>query len=120
MEGYTNLSLIKEEDFNKHGVGHLNQKNSSKRVYQTRRQTNNATQVTKGRKASEATTVSNSGSLPATRKQYQSVDSRYTTPLKLPNLRTPASKKNSSGNPVIRQQYPSNLSTVVESAYSKN
>jgi len=23
MEGYTNLSLIKEEDFNKLGVGHL-------------------------------------------------------------------------------------------------
>ena len=37
MEGYTNLSLIKEEDFNKHGVGHLHAKNSSKRVYQTRR-----------------------------------------------------------------------------------
>ena len=38
MEGYTNLSLIKEEDFNKHGVGHLHAKNASKRVYQTRRQ----------------------------------------------------------------------------------
>lgn len=23
MEGYTNLSLIKEEDFTKHGIGHL-------------------------------------------------------------------------------------------------
>jgi len=33
MEGYTNLSLIKEEDFNKHGVGHLHAKNASKRVY---------------------------------------------------------------------------------------
>ncbi len=37
MEGYTNLSLIKEEDFNKHGVGHLHAKNASKRVYQNRR-----------------------------------------------------------------------------------
>lgn len=33
MEGYTNLSLIKEEDFSKHGVGHLHAKNASKRVY---------------------------------------------------------------------------------------
>ena len=33
MEGYTNLSLIKEEDFNKHGVGHLHGPNASKRVY---------------------------------------------------------------------------------------
>jgi len=37
MEGYTNLSLIKEEDFNKHGVGHLHAKNASKRVYQNKR-----------------------------------------------------------------------------------
>ena len=34
MEGYTNLSLIKEEDFTKHGVGHLQgHKNSTKRIY---------------------------------------------------------------------------------------
>ena len=34
MEGYTNLSLIKEEDFKKVGMGHMQQaKNSSRRVY---------------------------------------------------------------------------------------
>ena len=80
MEGYTNLSLIKEEDFNKHGVGHLHAKNSSKRVYQTRRQAGNShgAVALKGRKASEATTVAaNGASLPATRKQYQSVDNRF-------------------------------------------
>ena len=34
MEGYTNLSLIKEEDFTKHGIGHMQgAKNASKRVY---------------------------------------------------------------------------------------
>ena len=59
MEGYTNLSLIKEEDFNKHGVGHLHAKNSSKRVYQTnsRRNLQKGDGMPKARKASEATTV---------------------------------------------------------------
>ena len=34
MEGYTNLSLIKEEDFTKHGMGHLKgARNSIKRIY---------------------------------------------------------------------------------------
>ena len=61
MEGYTNLSLIKEEDFNKHGVGHLHAKNASKRVYQTRRAAgggvNHQGSFSKGRKASEATNM---------------------------------------------------------------
>ena len=59
MEGYTNLSLIKEEDFNKLGVGHLHAKNSSKRVYQNKRNSSKDggfqhVSVAKGRKASEA------------------------------------------------------------------
>ena len=70
MEGYTNLSLIKEEDFNKHGVGHLNGPNASKRVYgASNAQKRVANQqvapfhgapqaiLPKGRKPSEATTV---------------------------------------------------------------
>lgn len=101
MEGYTNLSLIKEEDFNRHGVGHLHAKNASKRVYQTSRKvTSNSvhhSSFSKGRKASEATTVGQSVSLPQTRKQYSSVENRFNTPLRLPNLKTPGSKKNSTG-----------------------
>ena len=61
MEGYTNLSLIKEEDFNKHGVGHLNAKNASKRVYQNYRQ-GGAYGTVVNRKASEATTVGHNAS----------------------------------------------------------
>ena len=41
MEGYTNLSLIKEEDFQKVGMGHLQgAKNSSRRVYVQQNQSN--------------------------------------------------------------------------------
>ena len=59
--------------------------------------------------------------MPATRKQYSSVENRFQTPLKLPNLRTPGSKKqsNATTNNTLKQQQPSNLSTVVESNYSK-
>jgi len=43
MEGYTNLSLIKEEDFQKVGMGHLQgAKNSSRRVYVQQNQMNNS------------------------------------------------------------------------------
>ena len=52
MEGYTNLALIKEEDFNMHGVGHFSGANASKRIYNAQ-----AAKGSKGRKASEATTV---------------------------------------------------------------
>lgn len=87
MEGYTNLALIKEEDFNLHGVGHFSGANASKRIYNAHA----FSKSTKGRKASEATTVQ----APDTghRKQFISSDNRYNTPLKLPNLKTPATKK---------------------------
>ena len=78
MEGYTNLSLIKEEDFNKHGVGHLHAKNASKRVYQTRRQAGNHNgSFSKSRKHSESTNLTHNGSHPGTRKQYSSVENRF-------------------------------------------
>ena len=38
LDGYTNLFLIKEEEFTKRGVGHLHAKNATKRVYQIRKQ----------------------------------------------------------------------------------
>ena len=109
MEGYTNLSLIKEEDFNRHGVGHFQGPNTSKRIYgasnASKRNQNQQTAPfhdgqkvnTKGRKASEATTVQNEAGIGGSRKQNHSVDNRYQTPLRLPNLRTPGSKKNSNG-----------------------
>ena len=115
MEGYTNLSLIKEEDFTKHGVGHLHAKNASKRVYQNRRGGNshvNPQAFGKGRKASEATTVGGTA-----KKQYNSVDNRFETPLKLPNLANPASKRSSNAQSGGGKQ--GHLSTVVESAHSR-
>lgn len=122
MEGYTNLSLIKEEDFNKHGVGHLHAKNATKRVYQTSRKAAHSSahhgSFSKGRKASEATTAGQSSSLPGTRKQYSSVENRFNTPLRLPNLRTPGSKKNSTGTQNTIKQHSSNLATVIESQYN--
>lgn len=68
MEGYTNLSLIKEEDFTKHGIGHMHgAKNSTKRVYgqsSTKNQRNQSLNhnqyqnaYPKARKASEASTI---------------------------------------------------------------
>ena len=94
LEGYTNLSLIKEEDFNKLGVGHLQGKNAIKRVYQNKRVYPGHTNL-KSRKASEATTITQNGGAPVSRKEYTSVENRYETPLKLPNLRSTGAKKNS-------------------------
>ena len=128
MEGYTNLSLIKEEDFQKVGMGHLQgAKNSSRRVYVQQNSMNkggrnhslnapiyqnapNATHFAKGRKASEAST------LPGTRHQYKSQEvGRFNTPLKLPNLKSPhGSKKNSSGTNATLKNHHSNLTTVNE------
>ena len=123
MEGYTNLSLIKEEDFNKLGVGHLQGKNAIKRVYQNKR-ANPIHNNLKSRKASEATTITQNGGPPGSRNEYSSVDNRYETPLKLPNLRSTGTKKNSGTSNTSPLQYNANgntnLSTVVENAYTKN
>ena len=129
MEGYTNLSLIKEEDFQKVGMGHMQAaKNSSRRVYVQQNHSNkggrnhslnanyqNAPNAfTKGRKASEAST------LPGTRHQYKSQDvGRFNTPLKLPNLKSPVgSKKNSSGTNATLKNHHTNLSIVNENKHN--
>ena len=52
-------------------------------------------------------------------KQYNSVDNRYQTPLKLPNLTNPASKRSSNATSGGHKQNQGHLSTVVESAYSR-
>ena len=47
-------------------------------------------------------------------KMDQSVENRFTTPLKLPNLKTPASKK---GSNATSKNHHGSLSTVAENGY---
>lgn len=118
LDGYTNLTLIKEEDFARTTESRTLIQSESKQTTSIKDQirlTANRSNAVKQRKASDATTQ-NMGSRDE-RKHHQSLD-RYQTPLKLPNLTGHYQNKKGQLNGI--KNHHNNLSTVIETTYARN